>query len=285
MAKQGTDWGLILFSVVALGAVAIIGTQMASKFGEGFGKGMGEAVTDAGKEARDSTIKVVIDLLNGGKEQAQPIIDTGTKIATDSAKAAWDSSLPGQTLNAWAELQKMLGLAGSSTAKANVYQSQMKQQASQAMTGAGVWSATPSQYSKLLTPAGKQKAAMQNQLDTAVAAARAQAAAAKNQVTTENASKTTSQGGTGIYNQSIGKVISIDQMMPEDRITMDTKNDMGKYGAMSVKPAASGPTVNAGASQIVSWTKITPTGVQVSDKPAEGFTGVTLEQLRKQLGY
>lgn len=282
MSEKGTDWGLILFGVVALGAVAIIGNQMAGKFGEGVGKGIGEAGADAASGAKDQTIKVVIDLLNGGKDQADNIIKTVTPIAKDSAERAWDSSLPGQFVNAWDELQKHLG--GSSSSKTNLYQEQMKVQASQAMTGSGVWSATPSQYSSLLTPAAKQKAAMQDQLNAAVTAARAQAAAAKNQVSTVNASKTTSQGGTGIFNQSMGKIIDINQMMPEDRITMDTSKDMAKYGAMSTNPKLI-PTVAQGNDQIVSWTKSTPTGVVVSDRPAEGFTGVTLEQLRKQLGY
>lgn len=287
MGNNQTNWTTIILGAVALGAVAIIGTQMAGKFGEGFGKGFGEQWTGFVDKEKDQTIKIVVDMINGAKEQAEPYIDAGKK----GAENAWDSSLPGQFWKSWQIFQGWVD-----PHKLNTYQEQMKSQAAAAMTGAGIWSKTPSQ-SPLLTPIGKVQAKVNDQVNT-INKMMSQGNTMKNalelytkvvekqnQVTTQNADvKVTSQGGTGIYNNSMGKTITIDQMMPEDRITMDTKNDIAKYGAPSTKPA-SGPVVNQGE-QIVSWIRENPTGgISVSDRPADGFRGVTMSELRKALGY
>lgn len=64
--------------------------------------------------------------------------------------------------------------------------------------------------------------------------------------------KTASQGGTGIFNNSLGQVISLDQMTPQDRITMDKTAEqmLRDYGTTNGLPL---PTAAPAAPKAGEW--------------------------------
>lgn len=90
--------------------------------------------------------------------------------------------------------------------------------------------------------------------------------------------KTVSQGGTGIYNNSIGGIIDISQMMPEDRITMDTSNDLAKYGVSSVKPS---PSPTAPADNTI-WLWASPGNTAISSSPMSGWEKISSQEARRR---